>query len=110
MQAENTVAMTLKSRPLFPLPQAVTLGAAIVAAAVFVSAQYGNWSLPQQGEKSSAASAPVNHPLGALVPFTLEPPPSSARAPQAVTAQAPQARTTVASSPWAITRGPLLDI
>jgi hypothetical protein len=99
MQAETTFAIALKSRPLFPFPQAITLGAAVVAVAVFVSAQYGHWrAATLEPETPVSQAAPrVDHPWGALVHVAPEP----ARAP---------ARAPLSSSPWTIARGPLLEI
>jgi hypothetical protein len=104
MQAETTFAITLKSRSLFPFPQAVTLGAAVVAFAVFVSAQYGNWRPAQQEQEvlvppthARVDHARADHPWGALIHFAPEAAPQPARKP-------------LSTSPWTITRGPLLDI
>ncbi len=99
MQAETSYAITLKSRPLFPVPQAITLGAALVAFAVFVSAQYGNWrpAQPEQEVLVSSSHARVDHPWGALVHIAPEAAPQPARRP-------------LSSSPWTITRGPTLEI
>ena len=99
MQAETTYAITLKSRPLIPVPQAVTLGAAVVAVAVFVSAQLGNWRPAQQEQETPAPSAQAraDHPWGALIHFAPEAAPQPVRKP-------------VSSSPWTIARGPLLEI
>jgi hypothetical protein len=103
MQAETSYAITLKSRPLFPFPQAVALGAAIVAFAVFLSAQFGHWrsAQPEQAPASvahsRAAHARADHPWGELIHVVPEAAPQRARRP-------------LSSSPWAITRGPSLEI
>lgn len=85
MQAENTAAITLRSRALLPFPQAITLAAAFVASAVFASTHIGSLRAPWQDEAAtSAAPARADHPFGALIFFSAEPPPSPARVPGAI--------------------------
>jgi hypothetical protein len=106
MQADTTLAMTLKSRQLWSRPHAVTLGAALVAAAIFLGVQGAQW-LPLAEHKTQVVGTRADHPWGVLVPVAPEPAPSPARMPQAT---APVGPVPLAHSSWAIIRGTFTDI
>lgn len=92
MQAETSFAVTLKSRPLFPFPQAAALGAAFVAASVLVATQYHHHRQAEpdapEAQATATLSKPAADPWGALIHIAPEP--------QAV------ARTPLSESPWII--------
>jgi hypothetical protein len=90
MQAENTYAVTLRSRPLLPFNRAIALGAAIVAGAVFVATHVGSlqpWQAdaPALQSPSQQAKPRAEHPFGALVFFAPEAAPTPARKPSSFT-------------------------
>ena len=88
MQAENTYAVTLRSRPLLPFTRVVPLGAAIVAGAVFVATHVGSlqlWPMETPSIQTPAQQARAEHPFGALVFFAPEAAPTPARTPSSFT-------------------------
>ncbi len=105
MQADATLVMTLKSRQLFPPTYALTLGAALVAAAMVLVVQWAQW-LPLAERGPQVIGTRTDHPWGVLVHVAPEPAPSPARSPQATTPVRP---VPLAHSPWAITRGTSTD-
>ena len=74
MQAETYSTATLRIRQRRPVHQAITLGAALVAGAVYVSTHFASWRAPHLDETPALAMAPnVTHPYGDLVFFNAEP-------------------------------------